>query len=196
MKKKKILKNALMVLGSVLILISAFLALYLPLTQSMNAKKSKEIYSDLKNLMPEVQNGSFDDRVNVSMSALELNGENFIGIIEIPLYETYLPVAMEWDKKSISKYPHKFTGSIYDGSIIIGGSGNKGQFDFMKNITETDSVYFTDVTGMCYSYKVSKIEVVDSVTSEGLSSKDADLVLFAKDTFGSKYTVVSCKMGK
>ena len=196
MKKKKILKNALTVIGILLILISAFLALYLPISQNQNAKKAKEIYSDLKGLMPEIQNGTLDDRINVSMSASELNGENFIGIIEIPLYETTLPIGMEWDKNNVSKYPHKFKGSIYDGSLIIGGSGNKGQFDFMKNITETDSVYFTDVTGMRYSYKVSKIEVVKDVTAEDLSSKDADLVLFAKDTWGSKYTVVSCKMGK
>ena len=78
--------------------------------------------------------------------------------------------------------------------LIIGGSDNEGMFDFMKLITGGDYVYVTDMSGACFSYRVSEIVQTDDPTPENLMGEDADLVLFAKNTFSFGYTVVRCKI--
>ena len=179
----------LIVTGVLLIVAAIALIILQGIRQRDAVESSSQIVSKMYELMPEIKIGSSDDRVNMSMPVLEIDGEDFAGIIEIPLYNAELPISADGG----SDQSYRVVGSLYDGSLVIGGASHAGQFDFMKSITETDEVFITDVMGYRFAFEVSEIIVSDEISPEGLADDTADLVLFAKDAYSSKYTIVKCK---
>ncbi len=193
--KKKQIYSIILIVGIALVVAAVSIPLVSYIVQQNAAKEARELVSQLKLLMPSSYGAALDDRVNTVMPSMEVGGENFCGIIEIPTYNADLPVCQIWDQGKLSKYPCRFTGSIYDRSLIIGGSDNDGQFDFMKEISAGETVYVTDMTGGRYRYKVSDIRRVNKLSSEYLMGFEGDLVFFAKNTTTLDYTVVICNIG-
>lgn len=191
MKKriKRAVGAVLALSGVLLIAASVSLVLVQSEREADAADRSRRIVSEMYELMPQIKAGSYEERQNVSMPMLEIDGESFVGIIEIPRYNVLLPVSADGD----SDQPYKYAGSLYDGSLAVSGATHVGQLDFMSIITETDEVAFTDVMGYRYSLEVYEIIITDEICSEDLDFDDADLVLFAKVGHSSDYTVVKCK---
>lgn len=182
----------LTVAGILLIIIATIMVFFTQYSQNTAVKENERLVSVLYSLMPEVTDSATDDRVNKDMPLLEVEGMDFAGIIEIPMYKRTLPVYASWDKSKVSGLPCRYSGSIYDKNLIIGGSDGVGQFDFMKQITVGDDVHITDVTGARFTYTVSDIELTRDVSSKNLAKRDADLIFFARNTYSLDYTVVSC----
>ncbi len=182
-------------IGVLLLAASIALLLFSQMKQTEAARDTAKAVMQLCNLVPEVHDEIADDRVNMTMPAMEVEGISFCGIIEVPIYNTELPIRESWDKSSALSVPCKYLGSIYDGSLIIGGSDKKGQFDFMQQITNGDCVYITDMVGGKYSYMVSVVKKSSDVSTNYLTGIDADLVLFARNTYSMDYTVVGCTLG-
>ncbi len=193
MSKPRIKASSVILLLGVLLIITAIVMLVITqITQKQAAYASKETVAKLRTMMPEVHDEVTDDRVNVMMPAMEADGVSFCGIIELPAYGAELPIRESWDKRSALSVPCKYSGSVYDGSLIIGGSDKEGQLDFMQQITKGDCVYITDMVGGKYSYTVSVVKKSSDVSTDYLKSIDADLVLFARNTYSLDYTVVGC----
>lgn len=195
-KRKSKTTLVIAILGIVLIVIGVGTLGISRLNQSKAIDNAAETVSTILTLIPEIENGVSGERYNYTMPMLEIDSENYIGIIEIPLYDTRLPICGVWDKNDINKYPCRFTGSAYDGSLVIGGSDNKGQFDFMKLITVGDWVYITDTAGNRFSYTVAEILITDDISAENLCSAEFELTFYARNTFNLKYTVVRCSENK
>ncbi len=193
--KKSQFYSILLILGIALVVAAISVPLVSYLLQQNAAKEARALVSQLKLLMPQSYSAALDDRVNTAMPSMEVGGENFCGIIEVPSYNTDLPICQLWDQGKLSKYPCRFTGSIYDRSLIIGGSDNNGQFDFMKQIYAGETVYITDMTGGRYRYLVSDIRTVSKLSSDYLTAIEGDLVFFTKNTASLDYTVVICNIG-
>ena len=79
------------------------------------------------------------------MPVLSLEGTDFMGILEFPLYDSVLPVSADWGNPL--RYPHRLSGSIYDSSLQIGGTSQAGQYDFYRQVSVGDSLFFTDMEG-------------------------------------------------
>lgn len=185
----------LLLLGIVLV-VTAVTGVLINRISINNARShAQQTVQTLYRLMPEVRAGVLDDRVNVAMPALEVDGTDYVGIIEVLKYDRALPIVARWNPGAVDCSPCRYTGSIYDGTLIIGGSDNEGQFDFMKLITGGDVVHITDVTGTRYAYVVTDIERSDTVSNADLSSEDADLVFYARNTYSLDYTIVRCVFG-
>lgn len=194
MKKaaKRLLLSATLVLLLALILAFAIPRAVSFLMQDRYAKEALSLSNILYGLMPEIEQGFPDDRINMGMPSREIDGKNFSLVIDVPLYGASLPVCTGWNKgKSLNLYPCIYKGSMYDGSLIIGGSDAKGQFDFARIITGGDRIFLTDMTGLRYSYTVTDIERVKGIAS----LKDADLILFTKNSYSFDYTVIYCNIG-
>ena len=192
MKKKRTGKtgNLLMTLGILLVAAAMSLVIFTVLSEKRAAERANVIVSELYELMPRIKQGVSDDRENVMMPMLELDSESFVGIIEVPLYNVKLPVGGAWDPSEYAKYPLRFTGSLYNGSLVIGGYESSGQLGFLESITLTDEVYFTDVMGCRYGYEVAEVYITSDISAESFSRRDSDLVIFAKDPYKSEYTIV------
>lgn len=194
MKTRKKATVLLMILGILLIAASASTVILSHTAQKQAAEGAKQDVTALFSLIPDIYSGAPDGRSNTAMAALELNGTDFSGILEVPLYDAVLPLCSTWDKRDVNSHPCIYTGSMYDSSLVIGGSGNRGQLDFLKWLTGGDRVSVTDMTGLRYSYLVSDVMATKDVSYENLTAQDADLILFARDTFGTSYTLVLCKL--
>jgi len=126
------------------------------------------------------------------MPALELHGADFIALLEIPAYGLKLPVCSMWDKEAVMSYPCRFYGSTYDGTLIVGGYDQAGQFDFFDRIQDGAAVTVTDMTGSTFSYAVALVERSDSAQAEILLDDTADLTLFVRDAQGLEYILLRC----
>ena len=193
-RNRKLLTAALTFLGSALIILALLTLLISTYKAKSAAENAEELVCKLKELMPEATAGIIEDRGSLGMAAAEVDGQNFVGILEVPLYESELPLYYEWDKTKVHDYPCCFTGSIYDSSLVIGGCDNEGQLDFLDDITITDKVCVTDMTGAVYTYSVTFAEKAKEIKTEELTNKDADLIIFAKNSFSFDYTVVLCEL--
>lgn len=178
--------------GTILLLTAVGMVILSRVAIVRNEENALSIVEELWSVIPSAKTAIPDDRANTEMPSLELNGTDFCGIIEIPSVDCVLPISARWDEHNIEKYPHRFFGSVYNKSLIIGASDNKAQFDFLKTISPGDKVFITDVTGARYVFSVDTIEKSDSVDFEYLSSLDSDLILFAKNTYGFDYTLIRC----
>lgn len=196
MKKSKsnLITAFLSFLGIILILGAVSLTVFQSVGQKKTAENNRRIVQNLYTLMPVVHTGVQDDRVDMNMPMLEIGGENFVGIIEIPLYEKQLPVCGIWNRHKVSSFPCRYYGNLYDRSLIIGGSDAAGQFDFMKTISIGDSVFLTDMMGGRYFYKVEWIDKTSDISVENLVSDTADMILFARNSYSLDYTVIQCSL--
>ncbi len=192
MKKQNLFARVAAIVGVALIVVGVGTLLYSNIMQTQYAKQATQLVATLKTLMPSIHAAALDDRANKALPVMQVQGSDYCGIVELPVYHTALPVHAVWDAKRVTQYPCRYLGSIYDGPLIIGGSDAPGQFHFMDVISLEDEVYITDMTGERYRYRVQDIQITDDVSTEALKASPADLILFAKNAFSLQWTVVRC----
>ena len=158
----------------------------------VSEQRSESYVQTLRTLMPEPQGAVPEERQDSTMPALELDGTDFIGILELPRYGSALPVCAEWG--NLTRYPCCFSGSVYDGSMQIGGTTQKGQYDFYREISVGDALYFTDMTGNRYAYEVSQIRYEKHADQAALEREAAELTLFVKNVYAFEYILIFCNV--
>ena len=72
--------------------------------------------------------GVIGDYAHEEMPRLELSGRDYIGLIELPEYGVSLPVAADWDTGLFPFRPACYSGTLYSGTLVIGGSGGEDCF--------------------------------------------------------------------
>ncbi len=194
MKKNRRYK-ILMAVGVALVVLSVGTLLVSTISQRSAVARARDLVVQLRLLMPPIHSAGLDDRVNTVMASMEVEGESFCGILEIPAYNKDLPICDAWGDARLQRYPCRYTGSIYDRSLVICGSDNAGQFDFMKQITGGDVLYVTDMTGGRYRYQVADVLRTKEFDFDKMSALQYDLMLYARNSFSLDYTVVFCKIG-
>ena len=153
-------------------------------------EKAAAYVHTLRTLLPEVQGAVPEARGDNTMAVLSVEEMEFIGILEMPRYGAAMPVGVQWGQ--ISKYPCRFGGSVYDGTMQIGGTSQDGQFDFYREISVGDAVYFTDMEGDRFAYKVADIRYEKHADQSALQRREADLKLFIKNEYAMEYIIISC----
>lgn len=192
------LNKFLTVLGAVLIIVSIVFCLQNFIFQDKYSENALKIAQKIDTLLPDYKDTFKPDISNKLMPTIEVDGIDFVGkiciygIAENKQNYIELPVKAQWDKKSIKNYPCRFSGSIYSGNLIIGGSDTKGQFQFIKNLTIGDNIFITDTVSNRFCFVVSDIFVSKNVSNEYLNSKKFDLLLFSKNNFGFNYNIILC----
>lgn len=143
-------------------------------------------------LIPEPQSAVPEERRDNTMPVLSIEGINFVGILEMPKYVSAVPVCADWGQ--VSQYPSRLTGSVYDRTIQIGATTQKGQYDFYREISVGDLVYFTDMEGNRFAYEVSDIRYEAHADQTTLQKENADFVLFIQNIFAFEYIIVYCNI--
>ena len=184
----------LFITGAILLLAAAGWFVWTRYSVGRYARDAEKTVETLYSLMPQITNGAPNDRANPQMSAIEVDGKNFVGIIEVPAYDRSLPIYASWDRDMISHFPCRLLGSVHDSTLIVGGSDGEGQFDFASDISIGDTVYVIDTLGVRYRYRVSNIRRTNDVSTENLTKEQAALTLFAKNSLDFDYTVIYCEI--
>ena len=153
-------------------------------------EKTDAYVHTIRTIIPEPQGAVLEDRSDDTMPALALDGTDFVGILEMPLYDSALPVSNSWGQSS--RYPCRFSGSIFDGTMQIGAASQAGQYDFFREISVGDSLYFTDMEGNRYAYEVKNLRYEKHADEAALMGEDAELTLFIKNVYAFEYIIVFC----
>ena len=76
--------------------------------------------------------------------------------------------------------------------IIFRSFDNCRQYNFYRDISVGDDVFFTDMTGNRYAYKVSDLRYEKHADETAFGRKDAPLTLFVKNEYAFEYIIVFC----
>jgi len=178
--------------GFLLILCSFSLLAFSHFRTQRAQKNVAEIVQTLESILPARTEGVMDSFQDMDMPALELDGEDFVAVVDIPAFGVTLPVCARWDEGKVTSYPCRFWGTVYDGSLIVGGYDQPGQFDFFDRIPDGAVVTVTDMTGGEFTYAVERVERSRSAQAEVLMDDTADLTLFVRDAYLLEYIILRC----
>ena len=130
---------------------------------------------------------------NHEMPVRNIDGEDYIGVLEIPSLGLTLPVMSEWSYPRLKTAPCRYTGSAYLGNLIIAAHNYRSHFGNLKELCEGDVVRFTDMDGNVFSYEVVFLEVLQPTDVDEMESGDWDLTLFTCTVGGKSRVTVRCE---
>jgi sortase A len=190
MKNDFLIRKICVLVGACLLLGAVVMLAFWRWNIHNSEKEAKYYISTLQALIPETQNAVPEERRDNTMAVLSVDGADFVGLIELPRYGSVLPVCADWGKTS--KYPCRFSGSIYDGTMQIGATTQKGQYDFYRELSVGDFVYYIDVEGNRYTFTITGLRYEKHVDQAALQREESMLTLFVKNIYSFEYLIVFC----
>lgn len=180
-----------MIAAGVLLLTASLCFVAVPeILHYFGAQQAAKTVAQIEATLPPRTGGVQDSYRVMQMPVLNVEGKDFVAVLEIPTYGVVLPVGNEWNTMALYQHPCRFDGTAYDGSLMIGGSCK--QLTCLKEVQNGDVVRVTDMQGAIYTYTVSRIHRADHADKETLNS-DAALTLFAQDAANMEYVIVECE---
>ena len=130
----------------------------------------------------------------MKMPEKEINGQMYIGVVEIPTLELELPIISEWSDARLKISPCRYVGSAYLNNMILSGHSYKNHFRYIRKLVEGDRVIFTDMDGNRFEYEVTLQEVILAEDVEGMLAGEWDLTLFTCTPGGKSRNTVRCRL--
>lgn len=189
-QNKGLMRRICVLAGIALVVAALVLFAFWQCGLTSSQQQAENYVNTIKALIPEPVGTLPEARKNNTMPTLSIDGIDFVGVLEIPRYESSLPVCADWG--DISKYPCHFSGSVYDRTLQIGATSQRGQYDFYREISVGDTVFFTDMEGNRYTYSVTNIRHEDNADQTALKREDSALTLFVKNTYDFDYIIIYC----
>lgn len=131
---------------------------------------------------------------NMEMPTETVDGNGYIGILELPSLELRLPVMSQWSYAGLKIAPCRYAGSAYRNDLVIAAHNYYSHFGYLRDLSQGDPVVFTDVDGNVFRYEVFEIETLSSTSVAEMTGGDWDLTLFACTIGGKKRITVRCTL--
>lgn len=112
------------------------------------------------------------------MPTMVIDGEEYIGYLEIPTLGLNLPVMSSWDYDKLKTAPCRYWGSAYDDTLVILAHNYRRHFSRLYALQIGAPVQFVDVNGRIHRYVVAAQEVLKPGDVLEMVSSDYDLTLF------------------
>lgn len=128
----------------------------------------------------------------MEMPETEIDGQQYIGILQIPALEMEYPIITMWSDKALKIAPCRYSGSVYLDNMVIAGHNYKSHFSNLGNVCPGDEVTFTDVDGNVFRYEVVCIEMLEADAVEEMVNSPFDLSLFSCTRGGEYRRTVRC----
>ena len=187
---RTIIQRICILAGSLLLVAACAILILWQWNIRTSQQQAQDYIQELQTLLPEPQNAVPEERRDNTMPVLSLDGTDLVGILEIPLYDSVLPIRADWGEPT--KIPRRLSGSIYDGSLQIGATSQSGQYDFYRSLSVGDSVFFTDMEGNRYALTITDLRYEKHADQEALQRREATLTLFIKNIYAFDYLIVFC----
>lgn len=189
------LQKVFRILGCFLILCSMGFVLFSQLHAKKAQADAAQITEKICAILPPRSAGLMEVYSCAEMPVLQIGGQDFSGLVDIPAFGLTLPIYNTWDSGKTTSYPCRFWGTVYDGSLVIGGADQPGQFDFLDKIELGCVIKVVDMTGGEYVYTVTRVDRSKTAQSDVLIDEGSDLTLFARDAYSLDYLMVRCAAG-
>ena len=189
MKNKKIISVISITLGAILVIASIGLLVY-----SMRGYEidTNNAIVQIEKLLPKITQSVPHEKGNNDMPSMEIDGESYVALLEMDMYKFKMPVRSVWDEKAVEAVPCRYSGSIYNNSLVIAATDAEGQMDFVNSVNTGDRLTVTDMRGEQFSYKVVKVENSNTATDEELNTDEFDLTIFVEYSGPTDYLFIRC----
>ena len=137
---------------------------------------------------PEAEETPLPDPAGREMPTLEIDGQTYIGYLELPTLGLSLPVMSKWSYPKLRVAPCRYWGSVYDDSLVILAHNYDRHFGRLQELATGDPVQFIDADGVIYQYTVEKQEILEKPDVEKMVDSGYDLTLFTC-TYGGRHRV-------
>ena len=134
--------------------------------------------------------------VGQTIPTVQVDEWKYIGVLQIPSLRLTLPVLHKWDYSRLRIAPCRYYGSVYKHNLVIAGHNYSVHFSPVRSIRLGADVYFTDVYGTRYHYRVSKTETVqpDQVAYMVTTNGEWELTLFTCNLGGATRFACRCQL--
>ena len=131
---------------------------------------------------------------DMEMPTRTVDGQTYIGVVEVPSLELSLPVISEWSYPRLKKSPCRYVGSVYSKDMVICGHNYDRHFGRLKDLTAGDEVRFTDLDGNVFLYSVCGMEQLAKNAVDDMLAGEWDLTLFTCTKGGRTRVTVRCRL--
>lgn len=131
---------------------------------------------------------------DMEMPVMEIEGNAYIGVLDIPSKDLSLPVMSEWSDSKLRIAPCRYSGSVYSGDIVIAGHNYARHFSPIKSMQVGDAVNFTDADGNVFHYEVAAVEILKGSAVEEMQAGEWDLTLFTCTYGGKSRCTLRCRL--
>ena len=135
------------------------------------------------------------DKTVPVMATEVIDGNRYIGVLEIPALGISLPVGENWTEELLQLSPCRYSGSYYTDDLVICGHNYERHFSPIKYIEPEELVYFVTVEGTRFSYYVVQRETVQPNEIDKMLGKEDvpwNLTLFTCNNGGESRCAVRC----
>lgn len=157
-------------------------------------QKWQEPRDTLSPLLAMASQPPFVQYPEMEMPTREIDGQTYIGMVEVPALELSLPVISEWTYPRLKKAPCRYVGSVYSKDMVICGHNYDRHFGRLKELAVGDEVRFTDMDGNVFFYSVCGTEQLGKYAVEDMLAGEWDLTLFTCTKGGRMRVTVRCKL--
>jgi len=118
----------------------------------------------------------------------------YIGYLSVPKLGLELPVMADWDYTRLQIAPCRYTGTLRGENLVLMAHNYVTHFGRLSELSEGDSVLFTDVEGITTEYRVVAQDVLEPTAVEEMTAGEYDLTLFTCTYGGRSRVTVYCDM--
>ena len=197
-----------LILGTVFLLAAGGLIFYNQEESRSAMESSHEVLTVMKPQM-EMPTDSYDDRESVEysdyvdyvdvfdqeakeMTVKEIDGQEYIGYLSIPVLELELPVISEWDYDRLKIAPCRQYGSTKTDDLVIAAHNYASHFGRLAQLRTGDLLTFTDMDAETILYGVVTVDVLEPTAVDTVKDSEFDLVLYTCTYGGENRVAVFC----
>lgn len=187
----------LMAIGGLFLVSALFLMAFNRMEETRADHLATETVQVLtQQIIPDLPDQTDTETTAEQIQLVSVEGEDYIGVLDIPALGLSLPVMDNWSDPKLKKAPCRYSGSFLTDDMIIAGHNYKRHFGPLNQLRQGDLITFTDVDGFVYHYQVVAVETLEGTDIEGMKSGNWDLTLFTCTYGGRSRVTVRCERWK
>jgi len=156
-----------------------------------NLRTNQILREQIKEIKAHEEADHNDNYVQNIPQLIEIDGEFYLGILNIPELDLELPVNNEWSDERLNVSPCRYSGD-FDGQLVICAHDYNFHFGNISRLSAGDKIIITDAEGHEHIYVAELIEIIAGTDIDGMINIPYDLTLFTCTPDGKDRIAVRC----
>lgn len=180
------MKKKILICAIIILLITLSIFLFINININKNIKTNTKVLDILNDIFENNKLENLNEFKN-DLPKLQIEGTDYVGIINIPKYNLLLPIESKCNNSIINI---QSTCKYSSNSLIILGTNLKDSFPLFKSYNVEDSLSFTNMLGETYQYEIKKIKRIKNL--KNISQYNEDLIIVIKNYYDMEYILFIC----